>query len=87
MSPVNADTARSMRGIVQVAVLAAVSLTVLGMMLVVGGVLVTGLFMPGAVLITIGMVAFAVAGVLHVRAADDSNMDHAPGGRGAPQRG
>lgn len=47
-------------------VAAAVTLTVIGMMLVIGGVLATGLFMPGAVLIAIGMVGFAAAGVLQV---------------------
>lgn len=49
------------------AVTAAVALTVIGMMLVVGGVLVTGLFLPGAILIGISMIAYAAAGVLQVR--------------------
>jgi hypothetical protein len=48
----------------RLAVLAAILLTVLGMMLVIGGVLMTGLFLPGVVLIGIGLLAFAVAAVL-----------------------
>jgi hypothetical protein len=48
----------------QFAVLAAILLTVLGMMLVIGGVLMTGLFLPGVVLIGIGLLAFAAAAVL-----------------------
>ncbi|HSJ08264.1 MAG TPA: hypothetical protein VK928_00080 [Longimicrobiales bacterium] len=44
---------------------AAVALTVVGMMLVVGGVVTAGLFFPGVILILVGMVTFAVAGVLH----------------------
>lgn len=67
MSADHVSTARDTSGIADVAVLLAVTLAVLGMMLVIAGVLVTGLFMPGAVLIAIGMLAFAVAGVLHVR--------------------
>jgi hypothetical protein len=47
------------------AVLAAVVLSVVGMMLVVGGVLVTGLFLPGVVLIGMGLLVFVLAAVLH----------------------
>lgn len=46
---------------------AAIALTVIGMMLVVGGVLVTGLFLPGAILIAISMIGYAAAGVLEAR--------------------
>lgn len=56
-----------MRG-VDLAVMAALVLSVIGMMLVIGGVLIAGLFMPGVVLIGIGIAAFAVAGVLHAAA-------------------
>lgn len=52
------------------AVMAAVTLTVIGMMLVVGGVLVTGLFLPGAILIGISLIGYAAAGVLQVRARE-----------------
>lgn len=51
------------------AVTAAIVLTVLGMMLVVGGVIVTGLFLPGAILIAVSMIGYAVAAVLQVRGA------------------
>jgi hypothetical protein len=44
--------------------IAATALCVVGMMLVIGGVLVTGLFLPGVGLIGLGGVAFAVAAVL-----------------------
>lgn len=44
---------------------AALALTVVGMMLVVAGVLAAGLFLPGAVLIGIGLAGFAAAAVLH----------------------
>jgi hypothetical protein len=47
------------------AVLAGIGLTGFGMMLVIGGVLATGLMLPGVVLIGIGMLAFAAAAVLH----------------------
>ncbi|HEX6307005.1 MAG TPA: hypothetical protein VFZ69_02390 [Longimicrobiales bacterium] len=50
------------------AVLVALGLSVLGVMLVIGGVLVAGLFLPGVVLIGISLPAWAVAGVLHARA-------------------
>lgn len=46
---------------------AAVVLSVLGMMLVIGGILVAGLFLPGVVLIGISLIGYAVAAVLHVR--------------------
>lgn len=51
------------------AVTAAVALTVIGMMLVVGGVIVTGLFLPGAILIAISMIGYALAAVLQMRDA------------------
>ena len=55
---------------------AAVALTVLGMMLVVGGVATAGLFFPGVILILVGMVTFVVAGVLHaVTRADEPARD------------
>jgi hypothetical protein len=41
-----------------------VTLTVSGMMLVIGGTLAAGLFLPGVVLLAAGMIAFAVAGLL-----------------------
>jgi hypothetical protein len=49
------------------AVTAAVALSVIGMMLVIGGVLMAGLFLPGVVVIAISLVGYAAAGVLHVR--------------------
>jgi hypothetical protein len=51
------------------AVVASVAFTVVGMMLVVGGVLMPGLFVAGAVLIGISLIGYAAAGVLHVREA------------------
>ena len=48
---------------------AALALTVVGMMLVVAGVLAAGLFLPGAVLIGIGLAGFAAAAVLHATSA------------------
>jgi hypothetical protein len=36
----------------------------IGMMLVIAGTLVTGLFLPGIVVLGVGMLAFAAAGVL-----------------------
>lgn len=56
-----------------IATLAALVLTVIGMMLVIGGVLMTGLFLPGVVLIGIGLVAFAAAGVLYALGARAEN--------------
>jgi hypothetical protein len=41
-----------------------VALTVCGMMLVIAGTLAAGLFLPGIVLLVVGMIAFAVAGLL-----------------------
>ena len=41
----------------------AVAMTVLGMMLVIASVLTAGLFLPGAVLIVIGMLKFGAAAV------------------------
>jgi hypothetical protein len=43
---------------------AAIVITTLGMMLVVAGVITTGLFLPGVLLIGIGLLVFAVAAVL-----------------------
>lgn len=43
---------------------AGVALTVFGMMLVIGGTLAAGLFLPGIVLLAAGMIAFAAAGLL-----------------------
>ena len=45
----------------------ALTLSVVGMMLVIGGVLVSGLFLPGVVLIGIGMIAYIAAAVLQAR--------------------
>jgi hypothetical protein len=44
---------------------AALTLSVLGMMLVISGVLVSGLFLPGVVVIGISMIAYMAAAVLH----------------------
>lgn len=44
--------------------LAGLAATVAGMMLVVAGVIATGLFLPGVVLIGLGMLGFAAAAVL-----------------------
>jgi hypothetical protein len=52
----------------RIAVLAAIVLMVTGMMLVIGGVLVTGLFLPGVVVIGLGLLAGAAAAVLVARA-------------------
>jgi hypothetical protein len=49
-----------------VAAAAAVALSVLGMMLVIGGVIVAGLFLPGVVLIGISVIGYAAAAVLHM---------------------
>ena len=46
--------------------LAALTLSVVGMMLVIGGVLTRGLFLPGVVLLVLGLVGWAAAAVLHV---------------------
>lgn len=43
---------------------AALAVTVVGMMFVVAGVIATGLFLAGAVLIGLGMFGFAAAAVL-----------------------
>jgi len=48
----------------------AVALSVLGMMLVIGGVLTAGLFLPGVVLIGLSLVGYWAAAVLQVRQAD-----------------
>jgi hypothetical protein len=52
------------------AVDAALALSVAGMMLVIGGVLTSGLFLPGVVLIALGLIGFVVVAVLSARAAD-----------------
>ncbi|CAN5893143.1 hypothetical protein BH23GEM9_BH23GEM9_02440 [soil metagenome] len=52
------------------AVLAAIVLAGLGMTLVIGGVIVTGLFLPGVTLIILSAIAFAAAAVLHAAAGD-----------------
>ena len=52
------------------AVTAALALSVLGMMLVIGGVLTAGLFLPGVVLIGLSLVGYVAAAVLQVRQAD-----------------
>jgi hypothetical protein len=44
--------------------LAALGVSVIGMMFVVAGVISTGFFLPGAVLIGIGMIGFAASAVL-----------------------
>lgn len=49
------------------AVTAALALSVVGMMLVIGGVLVSGLFLPGVVLISISMIAYIAAALLQAR--------------------
>lgn len=49
------------------AVTAALALSVLGMMLVIGGVLVPGLFLPGVVMIGLSTIGYLAAGVLHAR--------------------
>jgi predicted tellurium resistance membrane protein TerC len=48
---------------------AAVVLSVIGMMLVVAGVVATGFFLPGVVVVTLGLAALAVGGVLQAVAA------------------
>lgn len=49
------------------AVTAALVLSVVGMMLVIGSVLASGLFLPGVVLIGVSMIGYLAAGVLHAR--------------------
>jgi drug/metabolite transporter (DMT)-like permease len=49
---------------VRLVVLGAVTLSVLGMMLVVGGVMATGMFLPGVLLIGLSLMGYAAAGVL-----------------------
>jgi hypothetical protein len=51
------------------AVHGAIAVSVVGMMLVVAGVIAEGFFLPGVVLIVIGMIGFAAAAVLHAIAA------------------
>jgi hypothetical protein len=50
------------------ALLAATAASVVGMMLVIGGVLAAGLFLPGVALIGASLVGFAAAAVLDWRA-------------------
>jgi hypothetical protein len=47
---------------------AAITATVIGMMLVIAGVLVRGMFLPGVLLIGVGLVGHATAAVLHIAA-------------------
>lgn len=47
-------------------VIGALTASVAGMMLVIGGVLTRGLFLPGVVLLVLGLVGWAAAGVLHM---------------------
>ncbi|CAN5719253.1 hypothetical protein BH23GEM10_BH23GEM10_18040 [soil metagenome] len=44
----------------------AVAACVVGMMLVIGGVIASGLFLPGVVVIGLGLVVFGAAAVLDV---------------------
>jgi hypothetical protein len=56
---------------VRLVVLGAVTLSVLGMMLVVGGVLATGMFLPGVLLIGLSLMGYAAAGLLDaIRSAE-----------------
>jgi hypothetical protein len=41
-----------------------VALCIIGMMLVIAGVIATGLFLPGVFVLVVGMLAFAAAGLL-----------------------
>jgi hypothetical protein len=59
------------------ALLAATAASVAGMMLVVAGVVVSGLFLAGPVLLGLGMLGYAAAAVLHARAG---SQDAAAGG-------
>lgn len=45
----------------------ALTLSVIGMMLVIGGVVTSGLFLPGVVLIGLGLIGFVVAAALTLR--------------------
>jgi hypothetical protein len=49
---------------VRLVVLAAITLSVLGMLLVIGGVLAAGLFLPGVVLTGLSLLGYAAAAVL-----------------------
>ena len=49
------------------AVTAALVLSVVGMMLVIGSVLAAGLFLPGVVMIGLSTIGYLAAGVLHAR--------------------
>jgi hypothetical protein len=66
-----------------VALYGAIAVTTVGMMLVVGGVIAAGLFLPGVVLIGIGMVAFAAAAVLYALHGSAAGAAGSAGGAGA----
>jgi hypothetical protein len=59
----------------RVVLLAALAMTTIGMMLVIGGILATGLFLPGVVLIGLGIATFAAAAVLHGLARGEERSD------------
>lgn len=44
----------------------AVAACVVGMMLVIGGVIASGLFLPGVIVIVLGLIAFGAAAVFDV---------------------
>lgn len=50
--------------IAQVLAYAGVALSIVGMMLVIAGVIAAGLFLPGVVILAVGMLAFAAAGLV-----------------------
>lgn len=52
---------------------AALAVAIVGMMLVIAGVLAPGLFLPGVVLLALGLLGFAVAGVLEVLPREDQH--------------
>lgn len=68
------------------AVMAALTLSVLGMMLVIGGVITSGLFLPGVVLLGSSLLGYAVAGVLHARGAGPGEVERSSRARGAGGR-
>lgn len=59
-----------MRERAELAAFAGIALSVIGMMLVVAGVVTSGLFLPGVVLIGLSALAFAAAGLLHALEPD-----------------
>jgi hypothetical protein len=70
---------------VRLVVLGAVTLSVLGMMLVIGGVLATGMFLPGVVLIGLSLMGYAAAGLLEaIRSAEQSAAEPARVPRSRP---